>query len=449
MPSDIADSSSLERLLESIRADDVGLARMLLEHDPALKAQLNEPIGPFDSPALSSARSRDMVDLLLAAGADIDGKSRWWAGGFGFLHTADLALAEYAVERGAAVDVHAAARLGLLDRLEELLSDDPAAVHARGGDGQTPLHFARSVEIAAYLLDRGADIDARDIDHESTPAQWMVGERQDVARYLVERGCATDILLVAALGDLDRVRQHLDAAPECIRTNVSAEFFPMANPRAGGKIYQWTLGYRATPYQVAAKFGHTDVLELLMDRSPPEARLIATCWLHDGTAVSALIAEHADLAGQTAAADRDELAHAARNNDTQAALLMLQAGLPINGRGQHRATALHWAAWHGNLELVRALLREHAPLENADNDFHSTPLGWAIHGSEHGWHRQSGDYPAVVSALLEAGAERPTTPAANKTIDSLLARHDKRGKGIERGSITAGQAEHQDQAPDA
>lgn len=58
MPSDIADSSSLERLLESIRADDVGLARMLLEHDPALKAKLNEPIGPFDSPALSGAEPR-------------------------------------------------------------------------------------------------------------------------------------------------------------------------------------------------------------------------------------------------------------------------------------------------------------------------------------------------------------------------------------------------------
>ncbi len=60
-------------------------------------------------------------------------------------------LAAYAIERGAVVDVHAAARLGMMDRLRELISLDPSLVHARGGDGQTPLHFASSVEVAAYL----------------------------------------------------------------------------------------------------------------------------------------------------------------------------------------------------------------------------------------------------------------------------------------------------------
>ena len=49
------------------------------------------------------------------------------------------------------------------------------------------------------------------------------------------------------------VRKHLDADPACIRIRVSEEFFPMVNPKAGGKIYQWTLGYRASPYQAAAK----------------------------------------------------------------------------------------------------------------------------------------------------------------------------------------------------
>ena len=178
-----------------------------------------------------------MIDVLLAAGADINAKSQWWAGGFGFLHTADPERAEYAIERGAVVDVHAAARLGRLDRLRELIEGDPQSVQARGGDGQTPLHFARTVEIAAYLLDHGADIDARDIDHESTPAQWMVGDCPDVARYLVQRGCTTDILLAAAVGDLDRVRMHLDADPSCIRLRASEEFFPMVNPKAGGTIY--------------------------------------------------------------------------------------------------------------------------------------------------------------------------------------------------------------------
>ena len=178
--------------------------------------------------------------------------------------------------------------IGRLDQLRELIEADPESVHARGGDGQTPLHFARTVEIAAYLLDHGADIDALDIDHESTPAQWMLGDRAEVARYLVDRGCTTDILLAAAVGHVESVRKHLDADPDSIRVRASEEWFPMVNPKAGGKIYRWTLGYRASVYQAAAKSGHADVLSLLMERSPLEAKLIAACWLHDGASVAAL-----------------------------------------------------------------------------------------------------------------------------------------------------------------
>ncbi len=304
--------SILDQLMDFLHADDIGGVRTLLDGQPELKARLNDPIGPFDSPALTSARSREMVDLLLAAGSDVNAKSRWWAGGFGFLHVADLELAEYAVDRGAIVDVHAAARLGRMDRLREIIASDPQSVHARGGDGQTPLHFARTVEIAAHLLEHGADIDARDIDHESTPAQWMLGDRVDVARYLVQRGCSTDILLAAAVGDLDRVRGHLDAEPNCIRVRATAECFPMVNPKAGGKIYQWTLGYRASPYQAAAKGSHADVLRLLMERSPPEIQLIAACWLHDGDTVASLLSRNSEIAHEISEADRNEVAHAAQ-----------------------------------------------------------------------------------------------------------------------------------------
>src|SRR6185436_15083790 len=114
----------------------------------------------------------------------------------------DHGLVDFLIERGARVDAHAAARHGRLSTLEALVSAAAELVHARGGDGQTPLHVAASVEIAQYLVDHGADIDARDIDHESTPAQYMVRDRQAVARFLVSRGCQTDILLAAAIGDV-------------------------------------------------------------------------------------------------------------------------------------------------------------------------------------------------------------------------------------------------------
>ena len=101
----------------------------------------------------------------------------------------------------------------------------------------------------------------------------------------------------------------------------------MVNPKAGGKIYRWTLGYRASVYQAAAKSGHADVLRLLMERSPLEAKLIAACWLHDGASVAALKAQHPDIAEKFSEADRTEIAQAAHDNDTQAVLLMLEAGL--------------------------------------------------------------------------------------------------------------------------
>ena len=197
----------IELFKQAAAADDAALVRELLERHPELKAKINDPVACFDAPAITRARSRQMLDVLLAAGADINAKSRWWAGGFGLLHGANPDLAAYAIERGAVVDVHAAARLGMIERLRALISANPELVNARGGDGQTPLHFAGTVAVAEYLLDHGADIEARDVDHESTPAQYMVRDRQEVLRYLIQRGCKTDLLMAAALGDADLVRK--------------------------------------------------------------------------------------------------------------------------------------------------------------------------------------------------------------------------------------------------
>jgi hypothetical protein len=44
-------------------------------------------------------------------------------------------------------------------------------------------------------------------------------------------------------------------------------------------------------------------------------------------------------------------------------------------------------------------------LEAIDNDFAKTPLGWAKHGSEHGWHCRTGNYAATIDALRRAGAK--------------------------------------------
>jgi ankyrin repeat protein len=404
--------------------DDVATLRALLEEHPELRSRINDAQNEFGSPPIVNAKSRAMIDFLLELGADINTRSKWWAGGFGVLHNAPAELARYAIECGAQVDIHAAARLGLFDHVRELLAADPKLVHARGGDGQTPLHFASTEQIASYLLDHGADINARDIDHESTPAQWMLGDRIELARYLVQRGCKTDLLMAAALGDIELTKKHLDVDPNSIRMRVSEEYFPMVGGKAGGTVYQWTLGWHVSPHQVAKVRGYQELFNLLMERSPAEVKLINYAWLHDELAVEGILSQNREIAQVLTAAELRQLAHAARNNDAPAVRLLLRAGLPINSRGQHNATPLHWSAWHGNVDAVRLLLEHDPDLEDADNEFSSSPLGWAIHGSENGWHRESGNYAATIELLLRAGVKIPDKHGGTPEVKEVLKRFD-------------------------
>ncbi len=416
-PSDI-----LTQATKAFHADDASAIRRLLEQHSEFKARINDPIGPFNSPAIMGVRSRAMLDALLDAGADINARSKWWAGGFGLLDCAGPDLAAYAIERGATITVHAAARLGMLDELRALISADPALVHARGGDGQTPLHFAATVAIADYLLDQGADIDARDVDHESTPAQYMIAKRQDVARHLIERGSRTDILAAAALGDIELAGRLLDADPEAIRMRVDEECFPKTNPHSGGTIYQWELGWHVSAVQVADKFGHPEMVEFLMARSPADEKLLNACWLHDEALVRSLLMQNPNVAAAVTPAGRRQLAHAARNNDTAAARLMLEAGVPVDTHGQHHATPLHWAAWHGNAELVRLILRRGPSLNDTSNDYQGTAAQWALHGSTGGWYLPDGEHATALELLLDAGVPHPGEDIGTEAVRAVLRR---------------------------
>ena len=424
-------SVSDPELSAAVTSGDAGAVRAVLARHPDVKATLDEPMahGSFDQQALLIAAARGnraVVDALLDGGADINVRSRWWAGGFGVLDVADPVLVPSLIERGAAVDANAAAKLGMLEALDRLLTERPALVHARGGDGQTPLHVASTVAIAQLLLDRGADIDARDIDHESTPAQYLVRDHQDVVRYLITRGCYSDILMAAALGELPLVRRHLDADPASIRMRVSQAFFPKKDRRSGGTIYTWTLGADKTAHAVAREFGHLEVLTELMSRSPATLRLAVAGAAGDESAIRELLASAPALLASLSDGERASLADAARDNDLRAVQVMLAAGWPVDARGQHRATPLHWAAWNGNVEMIRELLRHRAPVDVKGDEYDGTALSWAIYGSVHGWRCQTGDYAGAVETLIGAGAQVPKpTPEvqASDSVRAVLTRH--------------------------
>ena len=423
---------SEEALLEAIQAKDVDRVSAVLAEHPDLASRLNQPLPGlhFGATALSEAvglGNREMVDALLRAGADINARSDWWAGSFGVLDFVDADMAEFLISRGAKLDLHAAARLGWIDQVRELIAEDPARVPARGGDGQTPLHRAGSLAVAKLLIEHGADIDALDIDHESTPAQYLVREHPEIARDLIARGAKFDLLLVAALGDAARVREILDRDPGAIRMAVHEHLFPKRNPRSAGTIYQWTLGAHWNALRVAREFGHAEVLALLKERSPVEMRFADAVEAGDDEETKALRSAHPDIIQKLTPAELRRLPDAGRNNDAPAIRRMLAAGWPVETLGQHQGAILHFACWHGNAELVREILKYKPDLERRDADFGSTPLGWAIYASVHGWHPDQGDYVGVVNTLLDAGAH------ALQVTDELSASPAVRAVLKERG----------------
>jgi ankyrin repeat protein len=68
------------------------------------------------------------------------------------------------IDKGAAVSLFEAAAIGMKDRVLEPLRRDPRAANAYSHDGWTPLHLAAFFghrEVAELLLDHGADVNAR------------------------------------------------------------------------------------------------------------------------------------------------------------------------------------------------------------------------------------------------------------------------------------------------
>jgi ankyrin repeat protein len=415
-----------QQLAEALRSSDAAAADALLSSSAALRAMLTHPIphDPFGATVITHPAKRGdlaMVDVLLRHGVDINKRSDWWAGSFGVLDMCDPAIAPALIARGARVDANAAARLGMLDTLVQLLNANPELVHARGGDGQTPLHVAANVDIARELVTRGADIDALDVDHESTPAQYLVRDRPDVARWLVTRGCRTDILMAAALGSLELVQKHLAASPESLHMRVSPQWFPMQNKRAGGIIYIWALGQGDTPHSVARAFGHNDIYEYLISESPDDLKLIRGAQSGDEALVTRLMASRVGNPAATLGdEDRQSIVVAASQGNTAAVRVMLQAGWPTNARGNEDATPLHWAAWIGSAEMVQELVSAGAALEDRGDRYHMTPLGWAFHGSLNCWRKEQGNYGATVRALLSAGANPPDASSKVEASEEAL-----------------------------
>jgi ankyrin repeat protein len=415
----------------AVEAGDVEEVRQLLQSHPDLVARINAPIFAFQSQAVHVARTNvALLDLLLANGADLNARTDWEKGGFGVLEQVSPDEAAPLIARGARIDVWAAANLGMMTELAALIAGDPALVHAKGGDGKRPLHFARTIDIARFLREHGAEVDARDDDHDSTPAQHLIGDRPEVAGFLVAQGAQSDLLLAAALGDVALVRRHLGANPGEIAMRVDQDWFPMIDTAAnGGHIYQWTLGFHVSAFDVARKGGHAEVLDLLLERAGPLDRLLDALWCGDDARAEALRADDPQFVAHAPPRALHQVADAARNNNLAAVRAMLRCGFSVTARSQHGATPLHWAAFHGNPEMTEEVLRCNPPLEAQDRQYQGTAMDWLIHGAIAPWGFSTGRHGECARLLLAAGArvDEASLPSGHDGVDRVLREHVVRG----------------------
>ena len=118
---------------------------------------------------------------------------------------------------------------------------------------------------------------------------------------------------------------------------------------------------------------------------------------------------------------------AAIRNDIELARVVLAAHPDLSIDNNDAGTPLHQACWFGHTDVVELLLKHQPPLE-VTNRYGGTPLTTAIYGAIH-CRNPVGNYPAVVEALIAAGASIPVDriPTGNAGIDQVLRRHDSKG----------------------
>ena len=323
--------------------------------------------------------------------------------------------------------VHKAARAGLTDELVEMLALDASLIDARGIDARTPLHCAGTVAVAALLLDHGARIDARDEDHDSTPAQWRIGESPDVARFLLERGAKADIFLAAALGDLALAERLVTEDRGCLahRIGKPPKFPPLGHEGRGGTIYQWTLRFNSYSHQIALMKGHQAMFDFLYAESDVATRLLVNCVLARRAEAEAIAKEHPEIVPELPDVDRELVAKYCweTNSDYDAVKLMLDLGFPIaHPEHSHGYTPLHNAAWEGSGDLVDLLISRGHPVDIRDPGYDATPLGYALYDCLVEKRHPEGEFARVVKALLEAGSPLKDVqyPTGDAAIDEVL-----------------------------
>jgi ankyrin repeat protein len=241
------DDEAIAQFLRDVRSGAAGAVRAALIAAPAL---VNAP-GPHPHwggrpqplQMAIEGKTREVFDLLLAAGADVNAR------GASYEHWSPLMLTEgddtfgmraELLKRGATIGLAEALLLGDDRRLDEILRGGRQVIAKRAPGGGSWLILARTVHAIDRLLALGVPIDKPDV-WQTTPVETYsrLGARgQVLLRHLVQRGARASPAEFARLGDREMLASLIDADARIARDD---EVFMAAIDSGNVDLVEWLL----------------------------------------------------------------------------------------------------------------------------------------------------------------------------------------------------------------
>jgi ankyrin repeat protein len=198
----------------ALKSGDLSAVEQQLAENPSLATTpdsrldtINGRCDVFPLRFAVSKNNREIAVALLNAGADVNARDPHG----NMLQAADtVEMVDYLVESGADVNamgyesgnaVILASYKAQAEKLERLIAHGADVNQPAVKDGRTALHVAAgwgykgtsSLAVIRVLLKHGADINARDKNHQ-TPLHWAVQERnKDSAEFLLQNGADRSI----------------------------------------------------------------------------------------------------------------------------------------------------------------------------------------------------------------------------------------------------------------
>ncbi|MBI3320033.1 MAG: ankyrin repeat domain-containing protein [Candidatus Omnitrophica bacterium] len=367
----------------AIRERDLARVRGLLDASPGLlhagDERSNQPIH-----WAAMTRQIDMIDELLARGADInaarfdgarpmqltngDYHYRGWRDVPKDVTTTPAEVLAHLRARGAYVDICTAAHIGDLDRVKELLDEEPALANRVSdyvtyyvGSG-SPLRNAAAkghIEIVKLLLDRGADPNLREegiAPHGHALYSAVYNGHFETAKLLLEHGAYAN----------PAVESSADALSIAIRKSDQRMIELLAS--YGGARSVDLLACYGDVREAAAVFAANPALA-----DNPEALANAAADGHEAF-VRLMLRYQPDLAKRFQPNPRSGTVGAKTRESTE---LLFEHGMNPSQPDWLRTTPLHHFARKGDVEMAAIFIDHGADLHARDEDICSTPLGWA------------------------------------------------------------------------